>query len=683
MNPFSSSPNSKGNFMSRNFFSLFLFLTLSLSPLFGQKGVEYLSPTPTASVMTDIAVVDKNTAWASGTLGTVLKTTDAGKTWLTLKTGEDIWYTSIYAIDADKIFLTSWNQNLQSTTDGGKTWKSQQIGKLFYLKKVQFTDEKNGFLLGSKEISENEIEPVIQLWATTDGGATWKERNAALKIDPADFRFFTPKIGIATVKVNDGSNNDNIYRTIDGGATWSVVKTPQDLGISGFSITDAKTGFAVADVPVKKGDKTTSKMVILKTVDAGATWTSIDMPMSATSNEGKEPHFIWFMDNKTGWVIKSNPYSETSRGDLLRTDDGGKSWKKTWSADETGISRIGFFDKNNGILLPGLWFLTPKIYRTTDGGNSFKQLAEGLDNNFTTLAFPDAKTGFASNNKGVIKTVDGGYTWKQSFEAKFSYIDQIKFFNTREGLAILRSDDGSGTIYRTGNGGETWTSSPLVFKGYAQKIISTNPNTMFATVIELDNKSVIKSVDGGKTWKDLVTYTVKEFDLYDLQFIDDKNGWVLGTMVLPGAPPESFPTVFIKRTTDGGDSWEDYILYGQTMPSNLTFVDPLHGWYVSNINDTSRVMSRTSDGGKTWENLPFLPPYELIEFLGFSDPLNGWMVRVYGAPLSPGFVYRTKDGGKTWEPTYTMNYLNKFVFADKKTIFGGGYMSLIKITLDN
>ena len=669
--------------MSRNFFSLFLFLSLSLSPLFGQKGVEYLSPTPTASVMTDIAVVDKNTAWASGTLGTVLKTTDAGKTWLTLKTGEDVWYTSLHAIDAEKIFLTSWNQNLQSTTDGGKTWKSQQIGKLIYLKKVQFTDAKNGFIIGSREISENELEPVIQLWATTDGGATWKERNAALKIDPADFRFFTPKIGIATVKMNDGSNNDNIYRTTDGGTTWNLVKTPQDLSISGFSVTDAKTGFAVADVPVKKDDKTTSKMVILKTVDAGATWTSIDMPISATSNEGKEPHFIWFMDDKTGWVIKSNPYSETSRGDLLRTDDGGKTWKKTWSADETGISRIGFFDKNTGVVLPGLWYLTPKIFRTTDGGNSFAQIAEGLDLNFTTISFPDAKTGFASNTKGIIKTSDGGYTWKQSLEAKFSYIEQIKFFDKNEGLAILRSEDGSGTIYRTANGGDTWTSAPLKFKGYAQKIISTDPNTMFATIIELDNKYVIKSVDGGKTWNELVTYTVKEFDLYDLQFTDNKNGWVLGTMVLPGAPPEAYPTVFIKRTTDGGDSWEDNILYGQTMPSNLTFVDPLHGWYVSNTNDTSRIMSRTSDGGKTWEKLPFLPPFELVEFLGFSDPLNGWMVRVYGAPLSPGFVYRTKDGGKTWDLTYTMNYLNKFVFPDKKTIFGGGWMSLIKITLDN
>lgn len=667
--------------MSRNFFYLFLFFTLSLSALLGQNGVEFLSPTPTASVMTDIVVVDKNTAWASGTLGTVLKTTDQGKTWMQIKSGEDSWYTSLYAIDAEKVFITSWNQNLLSTTDGGKTWKSQQVGKLFYQKKIQFTDAKNGFLLGSKEISENELEPVIQLWTTTDGGATWNERNAALLIDPADFLFFTPEIGIAIVQTSDGSNNDNIYRTTDGGVTWNAVKIPLNLDISSISSTDAKTGFLVADSPVNNDDNYISKMVLLKTVDAGATWASIDLPISASSNEGKEPHFVRFMDNNTGWVIKSNPHSETSRSDLLRTDDGGKTWKKTWSADETGISRVGFFDKNTGVVLPGVWYYTPKIFRTTDGGNSFTQLTEGLDLNFTVMSFPDAKTGFAANNKGVIKTVDGGSTWKQSLEATFSYIDQITFFNKNEGLAIFRDEAGGGTIYKTVDGGEKWTSSPLKFDGYAQKIVCTDLNTMYATIIELDNKYVVKSEDGGKTWKSLVSFLVKEIDLYDLHFIENKNGWVLGTMVLPGAPPEAYPTVFIKRTTDGGDSWEENIRYGESMPSNLTFTDPLHGWYVSNTNDTTREMSRTMDGGKTWEKLPFLPPYELIEFLGFPDPQNGWMVRVYGAPLSPGFVYKTKDGGKTWELEHTLNYLNKLVFADKKTIYGGGYMNLVKFNL--
>lgn len=668
--------------MSRSFLSIVLFFALSLTVVFAQEGVEFLSPTPTGSVMVEISIVDKNIAWAAGTLGTVLKTTDTGKTWQQIKTGEDTWYTSIDAVSPEKVFLTSWNKYIQSTTDGGITWKSQQIGKLSYLKKVQFIDANNGFLIGSKELGEYEFEPVLQLWVTTDGGTTWNERNQSLKMDPADFCFFSTKIGIATVKAVDGSINDDIYRTTDGGITWNPVKTTPNISISGISLADTKTGYAVGEVAVNPSDKTSLKIVVLKTDDAGATWKSTDLPVSSISSEGKESHFIYFLNNKTGWIIKSNPYTDASRSDLLRTTDGGKTWKKTWSSDETGVSRIGFFDENTGVVLPGLWFLIPKIYRTADGGNNFTQLANGLESNFTTLSFPDVKTGFAANNKGVIKTVDGGYTWKQSLEAKFSYFEQITFFNLNEGLVILRDEEGGGNIYKTANGGDTWASSPLKFNGYAQKFICIDLNTILATVIELDNKNVIKSEDGGKTWKNLVSFSGKEIDIYDIQFTDKRNGWLLATMVLPGAAPEAFPTVFIKRTTDGGDSWEDIIRYGESMPSNLTFTDPLHGWYVSNTDDTTRVMLRTTDGGKTWESLPFLPPYELIEFLGFSDPQNGWMVRVYGAPLSPGFVYRTKDGGKTWELKHTLNYLNKLVFPDKKTVYAGGYMNLVKFILE-
>lgn len=169
-----------------------------------------------------------------------------------------------------------------------------------------------------QEISENELEPVLQLWTTTDGGATWNERNAALLIDPADFLFFTPEIGIAIVQTSDGSNNDNIYRTTDGGVTWNAVKIPLNLDISSISSTDAKTGFLVADSPVNNDDNYISKMVLLKTSNAGATWASIDLPISASSNERERTRFVRFMDNKYSWVIKSNPHSETSRSDLLR-----------------------------------------------------------------------------------------------------------------------------------------------------------------------------------------------------------------------------------------------------------------------------------------------------------------------------------------------------------------------------
>ncbi|MBK7867943.1 MAG: hypothetical protein IPJ75_13755 [Ignavibacteriales bacterium] len=145
--------------MLRNFRSIVLLFTLSLTVVFGQKGVEFLSPTPTGSVMVEISVVDKNTAWAAGTLGTVLKTTDAGKTWQQVKTGEDTWYTSIDAVSPEKVFLTAWNKYLQSTTDGGKTWKSEQIGKLSYLKRSNLSMQTTVFSSAVKNLVKMNLNP--------------------------------------------------------------------------------------------------------------------------------------------------------------------------------------------------------------------------------------------------------------------------------------------------------------------------------------------------------------------------------------------------------------------------------------------------------------------------------------------------------------------------------------------
>lgn len=44
-------------------------------------------------------------------------------------------------------------------------------------------------------------------------------------------------------------------------------------------------------------------------------------------------------------------------------------------------------------------------------------------------------------------------------------------FNKNEGLAIFRDEAGGGTIYKTVDGGEKWTSSPLKFDGYAQNCL--------------------------------------------------------------------------------------------------------------------------------------------------------------------------------------------------------------------
>jgi photosystem II stability/assembly factor-like uncharacterized protein len=661
-----------------------LFFALLFSGLFAQKGIELLFPTPTASVFTDISIVDKNTAWAAATLGTVLKTTDAGVTWQMLKSGEDLWYTSIDAIDKDRVYLTSWNNELVSTWDGGKTWKKEMLGNLKNLRMVQFVDAINGFVVGGKELAPDEMDPIIQLWTTKDGGKTWKEINSSLKFDPQNIQFMSPKIGFAVVKSFDEGIADNIFRTADGGKTWEKVKSISDAVVSGLSFPDSKNGFIVGEVPAVPGEKAKWKIVVFKTVDGGVNWVSHDLKLPYLTSEGKEPHSIYFLNDKTGWVLKSNSYESPMRSELFKTEDGGKNWEKVYTGDETGLSRLGFFDRKTGIVLPGLWFLSPKIFRTTNGGTSFEQLSKGLTYNFTLLNFVDSKTGFAADDKGIIKTVDGGNTWQLCKEIKTgAYFEQLVFFNSKEGVAFLRDDSSRCIAYRTEDGGDNWASSELKFTTYLQNVVFADANTVYAISGDLERKIIVKSLDGGKTWKEVLVDSSPGLTFYDILFTDKDHGWINGTMKLAGALASDPPTAFFRKTTDGGLTWAEDIRYGQNYLEKIYFLDYLHGWYMGNIDDTTRAIVRTTDGGNSWMPYPFVSQQDLTEYIGFQDANNGWMIRAYGAPLSPAFVYRTKDGGQTWQLKHTLNYLNKLVFLEKNTIIGGGYLNLVKFKIDD
>jgi photosystem II stability/assembly factor-like uncharacterized protein len=79
---------------------------------------------------------------------------------------------------------------------------------------------------------------------------------------------------------------------------------------------------------------------------------------------------ILFVDRQTGFY-------GTGKGELYRTDDGGRSWRLAWQHEGTFIRSLGFVDRTNGFLgnlgagIGGVTDTAP-LYRTTDGGTSWE-----------------------------------------------------------------------------------------------------------------------------------------------------------------------------------------------------------------------------------------------------------------------------------------------------------------------
>ncbi|MEW6743885.1 MAG: YCF48-related protein [Planctomycetota bacterium] len=86
------------------------------------------------------------------------------------------------------------------------------------------------------------------------------------------------------------------------------------------------------------------------------------------------------------------------------------------------------------------------------------------------------------------------------------------------------------------------------------------------------------------------------------------------------------------HTIDGGRTWDRVVL--RDAMSDVTFVDPLHGWAVGND------VIRTTDGGVNWQFVDFT--HGTLGAVFFLDQRQGWVGDYAG-------LFRTTDGGMTWE----------------------------------
>ena len=92
------------------------------------------TPTGSAARLRGLSAVSSTTAWASGSLGTVLRTTDRGATWQQVGPPgtQDLQFRDIEAFDADHAVILSIGSGSDSriyvTADGGQTW-ALKIGR--------------------------------------------------------------------------------------------------------------------------------------------------------------------------------------------------------------------------------------------------------------------------------------------------------------------------------------------------------------------------------------------------------------------------------------------------------------------------------------------------------------------------------------------------------------------------
>ena len=283
---------------------------------------------------------------------------------------------------------------------------------------------------------------------------------------------------------------------------------------------------------------------------------------------------IAFINENEGWYV--NGY-----GNIYHTNDGGENWEKQLEKKGTFFRCIAFVDSLNGFAgtvgtdyFPNVTDTIP-LYRTTDGGKTWNPVpyegpyVKGLcaidivKEQFINHGKTDYKVhiyavGRVGSPANMMVSHDGGLTWKSnSMDKDCKMLFDIKMFDKQTGFACAATDE----------------------------------------ALEKSNALILKTNDGGKTWKK-VYQSKRPFETtWKVSFPTEKVGYVT---IQSYNPDPSAIQQRVAKTTDGGETWQEINLVEDAgaREFGIGFIDENHG-FVGTMNSGYE----TKDGGKTWSTV--------------------------------------------------------------------------------
>ena len=178
-----------------------------------------------------------------------------------------------------------------------------------------------------------------------------------------------------------------------------------------------------------------------------------------------------------------------------------------------------------------------------------------------------------------------------------------------------------------------------------------------------DSGIIIKTTNSGSNWN--IQPTNINYEIKSIFFINNNTGWALAWVLNPHS--SEYPGTMILRTSDGGNSWNNYMFSDTNTYLNVVyFLNLQNGFLGGNQN----FILYTLNGGSTW--LPASDSLNLIGFpvleISFLNSTTGYACG--GFRDLAGIVWKTTDTGLNWRPSILgPDALNDMYIPSEDTVF--------------
>lgn len=227
--------------------------------------------------MRGLSVINERVAWASGTRGGVIRTSDGGATWQmrSVPGADSLDFRDIEAFDDARAYVLSAGEDgrIYYTNNGGATWTLQfkNTVKGAFFDCLDFFDDKNGLAMGDP-IAANRYHVLHttdgQTW-TLQAGPVARDGEAAFAASGTCLTISGKRAYIAA----GGGPDGRVYYSASRGQKWQVGNVPvpagaPSAGIFALAFRDENNGIAIGGDYQKPQQSST----VARTSDGGVTW---------------------------------------------------------------------------------------------------------------------------------------------------------------------------------------------------------------------------------------------------------------------------------------------------------------------------------------------------------------------------------------------------------------------------